>query len=229
MRRPSSLFSFVRGSLSCARDEYFVVFFEEAKEEALRLDAEFAATGRLKGPLHGVPISAKDQCMFFFLGLFFSVTGADGMEDTVVDVKGFDSTIGYTQWANKPAEHDAAVRFPNLMSLDFSSHTSLLHPPLCPPARPYTYYAYCIGRLEAPRSRRHNFRQDECPANAPRLRELQPSLGPHVQSVVGCTHLRRVVGRRGCAACGGRGGAWRRLGCWREYTHSVGVLWDLWS
>ncbi|KAH9991131.1 amidase signature domain-containing protein [Russula vinacea] len=63
------------------------VFFEEAKEEALRLDAEFAATGRLKGPLHGVPISAKDQ----------------------FDVKGFDSTIGYTQWANKPAEHDAAV------------------------------------------------------------------------------------------------------------------------
>ena len=28
-----------------------------------------------------------------------------------VDVKGFDSTIGYTQWANKPAERDAAVRF----------------------------------------------------------------------------------------------------------------------
>jgi hypothetical protein len=26
-------------------------------------------------------------------------------------VKGFDSTIGYTQWANKPAEADAAVRF----------------------------------------------------------------------------------------------------------------------
>jgi len=30
----------------------------------------------------------------------------------LVDVKGFDSTIGYTQWANKPAERDAAVRFP---------------------------------------------------------------------------------------------------------------------
>lgn len=27
-----------------------------------------------------------------------------------VDVKGFDSTIGYTQWANKPAKQDAPVR-----------------------------------------------------------------------------------------------------------------------
>ena len=27
-----------------------------------------------------------------------------------VNVKGFDSTIGFTQWANKPAEQDAPVR-----------------------------------------------------------------------------------------------------------------------
>ncbi|KAI0278662.1 amidase signature domain-containing protein, partial [Russula brevipes] len=63
------------------------VFFEQAREDARQLDAEFAETGRLKGPLHGVPISLKDQ----------------------FDVKGFDSTIGYTQWANKPAERDAAL------------------------------------------------------------------------------------------------------------------------
>jgi Amidase len=96
-------------SLSCARDEYSVVFFEEAKQEALRLDAEFAETGRLKGPLHGVPISVKDQCMLFFLSLFaFWLRVLTRWR--IVDVKGFDSTIGYTQWANKPAEHDAAVR-----------------------------------------------------------------------------------------------------------------------
>jgi Asp-tRNA(Asn)/Glu-tRNA(Gln) amidotransferase A subunit family amidase len=41
-----------------------IVFFEEAKQEAHKLDEEFAATGRLKGPLHGVPISVKDQCTF---------------------------------------------------------------------------------------------------------------------------------------------------------------------
>ncbi len=41
------------------------MLFEEAKQEARKLDEEFAATGRLKGPLHGVPISVKDQCTFF--------------------------------------------------------------------------------------------------------------------------------------------------------------------
>jgi Asp-tRNA(Asn)/Glu-tRNA(Gln) amidotransferase A subunit family amidase len=39
-----------------------VVFFGEAKEEARKLDAEFSETGRLKGLLHGVPISVKDSC-----------------------------------------------------------------------------------------------------------------------------------------------------------------------
>jgi Asp-tRNA(Asn)/Glu-tRNA(Gln) amidotransferase A subunit family amidase len=118
------------GAHSCAR--VFVVFFEEAKEDALKLDAEFAATGRLKGPLHGVPISVKDQCMFS--RPFLRVTGADEMWDTVVDVKGFDSTIGYTQWANKPAERDAAVRSPNLLSplpspIALSLSTPLTRPP----------------------------------------------------------------------------------------------------
>jgi len=44
-------------------------------------------------------------------------------------VKGFDSTIGYTQWANKPAEQDAAVRYPNLPfspSPSPSTHSHLL-------------------------------------------------------------------------------------------------------
>lgn len=40
------------------------MFFEEAIQDARKLDDEFAATGRLKGPLHGVPISVKDLCTF---------------------------------------------------------------------------------------------------------------------------------------------------------------------
>jgi hypothetical protein len=44
-----------------------IVFFEEAIQEARRLDAEFAESGHLKGPLHGVPISLKDLCAFFSL------------------------------------------------------------------------------------------------------------------------------------------------------------------
>jgi Asp-tRNA(Asn)/Glu-tRNA(Gln) amidotransferase A subunit family amidase len=43
-----------------------VVFFKEAMEDARRLDAEFAESGRLTGPLHGVPISVKDSCVFPF-------------------------------------------------------------------------------------------------------------------------------------------------------------------
>ncbi|KAI9509118.1 amidase [Russula earlei] len=73
----------VHGLTNCLTE----VYFEEAKQDARRLDDEFAETGHLKGPLHGVPMSVKDQ----------------------FDVKGSDSTIGYTQWANKPAERDAAV------------------------------------------------------------------------------------------------------------------------
>ena len=47
---------------------YTVVFFAEATEEARRLDTEFAESGRLKGPLHGVPMSLKDLCAFFWSG-----------------------------------------------------------------------------------------------------------------------------------------------------------------
>ncbi|KAJ6186376.1 hypothetical protein N7519_007677 [Penicillium mononematosum] len=49
------------------------VLFEDALEQAKQLDAEFAETGKLKGPLHGIPITLKDQ----------------------FNVKGVDTTLGY--------------------------------------------------------------------------------------------------------------------------------------
>ena len=58
-------------SLARARCTW-TVFFEEAKEVARSLDAEFAETGILKGPLHGVPISVKDQCAFYSSFLLLS-------------------------------------------------------------------------------------------------------------------------------------------------------------
>ncbi|KDQ61771.1 hypothetical protein JAAARDRAFT_31250 [Jaapia argillacea MUCL 33604] len=61
------------------------VFFETARKEARALDEEFARTGHLKGPLHGVPVSFKDQ----------------------FEIAGVDATIGFTQWANKPCSTDA--------------------------------------------------------------------------------------------------------------------------
>lgn len=52
------------------------VMFEQARQRAKELDVEFSKTGKLKGPLHGVPMSFKDQ--FDFVGV--------------------DSTVGYSQW-----------------------------------------------------------------------------------------------------------------------------------
>ena len=39
-----------------------LVLFEQALEEAAALDAEFASTKKLRGTLHGVPVSFKDLC-----------------------------------------------------------------------------------------------------------------------------------------------------------------------
>jgi len=43
------------------RAEVGLVMFATALEEAQQLDEEYKATGKLRGPLHGVPISFKDQ------------------------------------------------------------------------------------------------------------------------------------------------------------------------
>ncbi|KLO17969.1 amidase signature enzyme [Schizopora paradoxa] len=63
------------------------VRFDDALKEAAELDAEFAKTKILKGPLHGVPVSFKDQ----------------------YDIAGLDSSIGFTQWAYKPQSEDALL------------------------------------------------------------------------------------------------------------------------
>ncbi|KAI0259766.1 amidase signature domain-containing protein [Gloeopeniophorella convolvens] len=63
------------------------ILFDDAREVARELDRDFAATGKLRGPLHGVPFSLKD----------------------LFDVAGYDGTIGYTQWANKPATSDSVI------------------------------------------------------------------------------------------------------------------------
>ncbi len=105
-----TLFLFTSLSGAHAHVPFPPVFFEEAKEEARKLDAEFAKTGELKGPLHGVPMSLKDSCEFVPP---FRVMSTEALTGTYlkVNVKGVDSTIGYTRWGNKPAEQDADVRF----------------------------------------------------------------------------------------------------------------------
>lgn len=57
------------------RCETFPVLFAQAREEAGQLDKLFAVTGKLKGPLHGVPVSLKDQCKLVDRYAFSSYSG----------------------------------------------------------------------------------------------------------------------------------------------------------
>ena len=49
---------------NCARRMPYRSFLRRGQEDACKLDADFAETGRLKGPLHGVLIGLKDPCAF---------------------------------------------------------------------------------------------------------------------------------------------------------------------
>lgn len=61
--------------------------FQEALEQAKKLDEFYAKKGKTVGPLHGVPVTLKDQ----------------------FNVKGHDTTLGYISRALKPASEDAIL------------------------------------------------------------------------------------------------------------------------
>jgi len=63
------------------------VFIDRALSDAAELDAHLARTGTPVGPLHGLPVSLKEQ---------FSI-------------KGIDTSMGYSAWADKPAEEDSVL------------------------------------------------------------------------------------------------------------------------
>lgn len=64
------------------------ICFEDALKRARELDEHMETTGQVVGPLHGVPVSIKDH----------------------IQVKGLDTSTGYTAWAyNTVAEEDALV------------------------------------------------------------------------------------------------------------------------
>ncbi|KAF1914417.1 amidase signature domain-containing protein [Ampelomyces quisqualis] len=62
-------------------------FFEEAIASAKALDEHLSRTGQVQGPLHGLPISLKDN----------------------FNIKGKDSTVGFTSLVDVPAEHNATL------------------------------------------------------------------------------------------------------------------------
>ncbi|KAL3457759.1 amidase signature domain-containing protein [Aspergillus heterothallicus] len=61
--------------------------FEKALTRAKQLDASFRSTGETTGPLHGLPVSLKDN----------------------LNVTGHDSTIGFTSLVNKPATANSVI------------------------------------------------------------------------------------------------------------------------
>ena len=61
--------------------------FPEALSSAKALDEHLQKTGKPVGPLHGLPISLKDN---------FNIIGKD-------------STIGFTSWVNQPATYDTVL------------------------------------------------------------------------------------------------------------------------
>ncbi|RSL79804.1 hypothetical protein CEP51_007076 [Fusarium floridanum] len=63
------------------------ICFEEGIARAKELDEYLKREGKTVGPLHGLPISLKDQ----------------------FNLKGLDSTIGYCSYANKPAETNSTL------------------------------------------------------------------------------------------------------------------------
>lgn len=63
------------------------ICFDEALTQAAELDAYFIKEGKTIGPLHGLPISFKDQ----------------------FDIKGVETTMAYTGWVGRVAEEDSTL------------------------------------------------------------------------------------------------------------------------
>ena len=61
--------------------------FDSALETAKRLDQHLERTGEVVGPLHGLPVSLKDN----------------------FQVEGVDSTVGFTRWVGQPATENSAM------------------------------------------------------------------------------------------------------------------------
>jgi amidase len=63
------------------------IFFEQAIADAKKIDDAYAQTGKPAGPLHGLPVSLKDN----------------------FNVKGYDTTVGFIAWCNEAAKIDSEL------------------------------------------------------------------------------------------------------------------------
>ncbi|CEI63574.1 unnamed protein product [Fusarium venenatum] len=77
----------IRGYIARQTNCLTEICFDDAMAQAKHLDEYQKETGRLIGPLHGVPVTVKDQ----------------------FNIAGLDSTLGYVGKAFAPASHDAPL------------------------------------------------------------------------------------------------------------------------
>ena len=61
--------------------------FDDAIKRAKELDAEFKKTGKVTGPMHGLPVSLKDN----------------------FNVAGYPSSLGFCSWAFEPMKADSTI------------------------------------------------------------------------------------------------------------------------
>lgn len=61
--------------------------FDEGIAQAKKLDEHFAKTGRVIGPLHGLPVSLKDN----------------------FNIPGKPSSVGFTSWALEPMKESSTI------------------------------------------------------------------------------------------------------------------------
>jgi hypothetical protein len=128
----------LRFGLVCLNRFCAPVFFPRARERAAELDAEFSATGKLRGPLHGVPVSSASSLPDFknsqlLRRLVLRINASILFFDTIpcahldlVDIEGVDSTIGFSQWSHKPAAQNADVRVLRpLYKTSFLTHSNV--------------------------------------------------------------------------------------------------------
>ncbi|KAK3641845.1 hypothetical protein LTR56_000003 [Elasticomyces elasticus] len=64
-----------------------VVMFDDALKQAKKLDDHFASTGKTVGPLHGLPVSLKDN----------------------FNVPGYPSSVGFCAWALEPLRKESTI------------------------------------------------------------------------------------------------------------------------
>jgi hypothetical protein len=172
------------------------VAFDSALQRAAELDAEFEQTGKLRGPLHGVPFSLKGESV--------RAGGDDAvcstpcalcvlMHDTHTDcyhLEGTHLTIGFSSWLKNGRSTEVRVRAP-------SSSSRLCAPWLTTLAKRPVRCHCASGRG----ARRRLLRADQRAADDDCHRFAQPALRTDWQPVAAAARGGRQQWRRSCSAC----------------------------